>query len=333
MPTKRDIQKRGNDRELQRLIKNFNAKITRESKKAGMNEYLPDKVSKKEILASVENKTELNRIKRSLESFTKRGSTELVELPNGVKATKYAVDELKKSVKNFNSKNLRAFKQNDEIREYLPDRVSVKDVYEKMESAKDVSRETKAFQRFSKKDALDVVKSKRGAKALKWEIEETKIKEGLVNEEKAKKRERIEKTPVSIGGESTDVTRAEMGKIKDNSLRDTNKNFENLSQKEWELHKRHIDNMLNAKYKKEHNEIMRENYIRGLRENGFLDNNNLEDIIRSIDFDTFITTVETDETATFDFYKEPQAWETRMEYINNAWTNAYNQFLESSDNT
>lgn len=334
MSKKSNLPKRGSeDKQLQRLVKNFNAKISRELKKNDkMQEFLPSKVNTKEILAGVESRVELNRIKRSLESFTKRGSTELVELPNGVKATKYAVDELRKSVKNFNAKNLRAFKTNDEIREYLPERVNIKSVYEKISSTKDVSRETFDFQQFAKKDALSIEKSSRGAKRLKWEVEKFERRQEEVLGEQEKERKRIKKKPVSIGGESTGISKAQMHDIKENALNQRKKNFYNMSEKEFELAVKNINNMLDAKYKAEKNEIMLENYIKGLSENGFLDNNpELEKKIRALDFDTFISTVETDETATFDFYKDPQQWEVRNEYINNAWDRAYNNYIKGVD--
>lgn len=320
-------------KELQRIINNYNAKISRLQKKnPEMAEYLPEKVTKREVLESVENKTELNKVKNSLKRFSKRGSENLVQLPQGDYTTQYAVDELKRSAKAFNSKVIRTWRKDAENRDKVPDRVSVKDLLESAESKSDIERINSSLQRFQRRGAEDFVKSNRGAKATKWEVDEFYRKQQIENERRRKQREKINSQEVKIGGEGTGQTRSQMGSIKENSLRESHKKFDNLSQKEWELASRNIDNLLDARHRAERNEIMRENYLRGLRENGFLDASpEIEEWIRNIDFNTFLSTVETDETATFYFYNDPQAFDVRLTEIRSAWHTAFTNYEEGGN--
>lgn len=315
----------GETEELQRIINNYNAKLYRIQKShPELSEYLPNRVTKSQVLESVDSRTELKKVQNSLQRFSKRGSEKLVDLPQGGQATQYSVDELKRSVKSFNAKVIRNWKKDAENRENLPARVKTKDLLESAESHNDLNRINSSLQRFTKKGAEKIVKSTRGAKATQWEVDEFYRKQELENEKRRKQREKINQQEVKIGGEGTGQTRAQMGSIKENSLRESKKNFNNMSQKEWELASKNIDNQLDAKYKAEKNEIMRENYIKGLTDNGFIDDvPELETWIRSVDFDTFITTVETDETATFFFYKDPIAYEARKEKIVSAWKTAF----------
>ena len=70
-------------KELARAVKNYNAKITRLSKK---EEYkgviLPEKASVKQLKELVSTRRDLQRELKSLQRFTKRGSETIVDVPN-----------------------------------------------------------------------------------------------------------------------------------------------------------------------------------------------------------------------------------------------------------
>ena len=234
--------------------------------------------------------------------------------------------EVERLVKNFNAKISYQLKKNPEAAAYLPEKIKKADIVAAVETRGDFTRITNSLKRFSQRGAEQEVKSSRGATATKWAVDEFKRKQKLVNKQRAKKLKEIEKEPVKIGGQSTGVTRAEMGSIKENSLKPSNKNFKNLSQKEWELASKSIDNALNAAARNERAEQMRENYIKGLKDAGFLGANpDLEKVIRSVDADTFVKTATTDDTASFMFYKDPAAWDVRLGYITASWEAAATQ--------
>lgn len=232
--------------------------------------------------------------------------------------------ELQRIINNYNAKLYRITKNNPEMVDYLPPRMTKTDAIKAIETRADFQRLTKSLQRFSQRGAEKPVVSSRGAKATQWEVDEFKLKQQIENARRTRERKAIEDKEVKIAGKGTGKTRAEMGSIKANELKPSRKNFQNMSQKEWELASKNMDNLLNATHREEKKLQMRENYLKGLTENGFLDDNpELEKYIRGIDIDTFYETVQTDETATFFFYKDPIAYKARLDTLIETWKTAF----------
>lgn len=235
-------------------------------------------------------------------------------------------DLLQRSINNFNAKVRRIKKKSPDMEAFLPQTVKRKDVYETIETRADFNRMINSLQRFSKRGAEEAYISKRGAKMTRWEKREFSIKQRVVNQRRERERKRIEGKEVKVGGKGTGSTRAEMGSIKQNELKPSRKRPENLSQKEWDLARQNIDRALNKTAVSEKMDIMRENYIKGLREAGILDADpQIEDLIRGISAQDFYDNVETDETATFQFYKDPQAFSTLVHYIRKTWEGVYSE--------
>ena len=231
--------------------------------------------------------------------------------------------ELQRTINNYNAKLYRIKKKHPEMVEFLPDRVTKKNAVQSIESRADFNRLTKSLQRFSKKGAEKPVTSSRGAKATQWEVDEFKHKQRIENARRTRERKKIEQQEVLTRGKPTGVTRAEMGSIKENSLKPSRKKFENLSAKEWELAKTNIDKLLNATEREERKEKMRSNYLKGLIDAGFSDE--VIDIVRNIDVDKFIQTVETDQEATFDFIYDPLELAIKNNVLKEVWINAINR--------
>lgn len=95
-------------KELARSVKNFNAKVTRLQKKyAGTDVIIPEKVSVKELRELVTTRRDLKRELKSLQSFTQRGSEEVVKIPNtnnNIQMTKWQREEMSKRAKLINDK-------------------------------------------------------------------------------------------------------------------------------------------------------------------------------------------------------------------------------------
>lgn len=209
---------------------------------------------------------------------------------------------------------------------FLPQTISRKDVYETIETRADFNRVINSLQRFSRRGAEDPYVSKRGAKMTKWEKREFSIKQNAVNRRRERERKKLEEKEVKVGGKGQGTTRAQMGTIKQNELKPSKKNPQNMSQKEWELARDNIDRALNRTAVAGKMETMRENYIKGLREAGILDADpQIEQYIRGISAQDFYDNVELDETATFQFYKDPQAFDVLVNYIGKTWKSVYTE--------
>ena len=95
-------------KELNRSVKNFNAKVKRlETKYAGTDVILPEKMSVKELKEIVTTRRDLQRELKSLQRFTDRGSEKVVDIPNtnnNIKMTKWQREEMTKRAKLINDK-------------------------------------------------------------------------------------------------------------------------------------------------------------------------------------------------------------------------------------
>lgn len=239
-----------------------------------------------------------------------------------IRWSKSDTDLIEKTVKNYNAKLYRLKKNKPELIDYLPEKVTKKDLIKSIETRQDLNRVVNSLQRFSKRGSESPVKSKRGAKATQWEVEEFKLKQRIENARRTRERKNLESQEVKSRGKSTGVTRAEMGSIKENSLKPSKKNFDNLSDKEWKLAKKNIDNMLNANYRDEQKLKMRENYIKGLIEGGF--SQDIIDIVESIDINKFVQTVTNDTEASFDFIYDPIEHKLKADVLRETWERAKN---------
>ena len=232
--------------------------------------------------------------------------------------------ELTRVIRNYNAKLRRLEKAHPEMMEFLPQKLTKKDAIASIETRADFKRLTSSLQRFTKRGAEAPVVSSRGAKATQWEVNEFKNKQRIENARRTRERKKLESQEVKIAGKGQGRTRAEMGTLKENELKPSRKKFENMSQKEWELASKNMDRLLNYTEREKKKIQMRENYIKGLTENGFLDKGSpLESYIRGVDLETFYTTVQTDEVATFFFYKDPIAWEARYNALIDTWKTAF----------
>lgn len=227
---------------------------------------------------------------------------------------------IERTVKNFNAKLYRIQKKHPEMIEFLPSKISKKEVINSIETRADFNRVVNSFQRFSKRGSENPVKSSRGAKSTQWEVEEFKHKQRIENARRTRERKKLEQQEVKSRGQGTGVKRAEMGSIKENSLKPSKKNFKNLSQKEWELAKRNIDNQLNASYRDEQKLKMKENYIKGLIEGGF--SQEIIDVVEKTDIDKFVQTVTNDTEASFDFIYDPIEHKLKAEVLKETWEKA-----------
>lgn len=101
MAKKPKIRWRNKDvKELQRLVKNFNAKVTRaEKKNLEKANLLPEKLSVKELQRDILTRQELNREISRINRFLKRGSETIVTTPAGYELTKFSIEQTKEETR------------------------------------------------------------------------------------------------------------------------------------------------------------------------------------------------------------------------------------------
>ena len=235
------------------------------------------------------------------------------------------ISKLSNVVRKVNEKIFKIEVARPDIIEYQPKMLDYKTAKESIKTRQDFNKFINSYKRYLKEGSEEVKKNKYNVATTSWDIGEFKIAQRTANAIKTRERKKVESQEVKIGGESTGITRARMGTIKQNELQPSRKNFEKMkSKKEWDMARKAMDKIIDNTERLENKEKMRENYLKGLKDAGFLGAiSELEKWVRGVSIDKFLETVETDETANFLFYKEPIEWEARKENIASSWKTAF----------
>lgn len=95
-------------KEINRTVKNFNAKISRLSKKdPSLVAILPERVSAQQLKNLINTRQDLKRELNSLQRFSKRGSENIVTVPDNdynLQITKWQMTEMNRRVANINKR-------------------------------------------------------------------------------------------------------------------------------------------------------------------------------------------------------------------------------------
>ena len=96
------------EKELKRVVKNYNAKLSRLAKKDPQNKNaLPERVSAAQLRDMIETRQDLTRELNALRRFSQKGAEELVEVPENdynLKITKWQKEEINRRVGVINRK-------------------------------------------------------------------------------------------------------------------------------------------------------------------------------------------------------------------------------------
>ena len=103
------------EQEVKRVLKNYNAKIRRLEKKEGINpNALPRKMTIEQFKNQVESRQDFNREINALKRFSKRGSEEMVDVPESkynLKITKWQKQETERKINIVNQRRKRRRKE------------------------------------------------------------------------------------------------------------------------------------------------------------------------------------------------------------------------------
>lgn len=209
-------------------------------------------------------------------------------------------EELSKAVKNFNAKISRIAKRKPSIKNFLPDKVSVKKLKNLINTRNDLKREINALKRFSRKGAETIIKAPNtstNAYVTKWQKEELIRRVAIVNRKRRERKEYLYQLPAKSRGEDLGYTLGQalefvgMGKVQEVELLPI-KAF-TMSMTPTEIRKKHLSTIIQTQsdYFTKKDYQLRENYLKGI-----LTHYNEEDVadviekIKSIDIKEFLDT-------------------------------------------
>ena len=106
--------------ELKRVVKNFNAKISRLEKKLTPNEKraLPERVTVKQMKELIDTRQDLKRELNALKRFSKKGAEEIVTVPNtdyNITTTKWQKQEMTRRVAIINRRRKKRLEEIQDI--------------------------------------------------------------------------------------------------------------------------------------------------------------------------------------------------------------------------
>jgi len=184
-------------RELQRKVKNFNAKLRRLKKeKPELEGLLPETLSVRNLKKTIQTRVDLKKQFSTIKRFTAKGSEKLVETGEGFQVTKFALDEAKNNVRILNIINSQKRKKAGITPEAGTSRQAKERGIEKREF-----KVGKTFEEFTKR-----------AESLRMKISSSKQKELL-----RKYRKNYFKALEQLGAESEEIKRV-IGKLSDEEL-------------------------------------------------------------------------------------------------------------------
>ena len=175
---------------------------------------------------------------------------------NRIKWRNKDIVELQRIARNFNAKINRIAKKTPEDKEFLPEKVSVKDLKTKIETRQDYNRYANSLKRFSKKGSEKLVEGAKGLKITQYELEEAKIKTRIVNARRTREKKALD----------LDERKGVDFQTKNQGL--NKKPFSiNKTRKEWEKFVESLEKESRSLFKEDALENYKTNYLNSLREN------------------------------------------------------------------
>ena len=193
---------------------------------------------------------------------------------------------LSRAVKNFNAKIARLEKKDPSTKTALPERVSVKQLRELIDTRADLTRELNALQRFTRRGAEEIVSIPDNDYSLsltKWQREEMNRRVGVINRKRARRLAVLKEIEMKSGGEELGYTVGQfgMGKAEEVSLTPIKAFTPKMNRADAMKKFRHIIKESQSGYFDRKDETLRENYIKGLRTN--YDEEDIEEIVDAIE--------------------------------------------------
>ena len=201
--------------------------------------------------------------------------------------------ELSKAVKNYNAKLRRLEKKYEGTGVILPERMSVKQIKGLVNTRRDLQREVKSLQRFTRRGSEEVItipNTDNNIQVTKWQRDEMSRRAGIINRRRNERRKALEEQELEHGGKSLGYTRGDigMGKADQIALRPTHTFTKSMSAYDVKKKFEHFQRESQSDYWHKRDILMRENFIKALEENfNPKDVKDVVDAIRNMDLEKF----------------------------------------------
>lgn len=176
---------------------------------------------------------------------------------SNIKWRKKDKQTISKTVQQFNAKITRTLKKHPEWADFMPERLTVQGLTEKIQTRKDYNREVRSVQRFLRKGAEAPFQSKSGIKTTRWEKREVGYKVAQVNRQRS-----IEAKRANVSTE-----KGTMGSIEANNLKPKKYNIDKIKPSEWDKFVNTVEKQVMSNYNYDKMVRYKENYLKAVVRN------------------------------------------------------------------
>ena len=226
---------------------------------------------------------------------------------------------LNNAVRNANRRVDRIKQQFPELVELLPEKILVSELKKEIKTAQDLNREVNKLNRMTRDKLTKVYESKYGERYTHYTKDELTIQNATLNRAKRREYDKIMEIPVTSRGQPIGMTRGEMGSTEVAQYKPSKINFETLKKGDIDKLARKLNKMTDRNYFKNRDELLRENYIKGIIEN-FGESTETEDLIefiKEMSTEDFKEKFYGDQEATIGFLYDPISAQYKLEVIKN----------------
>lgn len=210
---------------------------------------------------------------------------------------------LAKAVRKFNAKRTRLLKQVPELEEFLPAKLSTKELKKAIKTRRDFNNEINSIERFMQKGAEKPIVTKEGVKTTAYEKREIGIKVRAINARRAAERKKA----------NVSTEKGTMGTIRANNLLPKQVNLDKVKKSDWRKFVESVEKQARDSYSADKYERYKENFIKGL-ENAFGEKGKtLQALAQQIDPETLTQMYYDDPILQIDFIYDPIEMQTKID--------------------
>lgn len=192
-------------------------------------------------------------------------------------------EELARVVHNFNAKLKRLEKKNPEMKNALPEKVSVKQLKELIHTRKDLKRELNSLKRFSKRGSEEIITyGNNNIKITKWQKTEMLRKAAIITRRRKARLEELKSVELTSRGKKLGYKKGEfgMGALELNEYRPMSALVKSMTQADVPKRYKSLMKQVQSNWFDKMDFQWRDNYIKSLEQN--YNPNDVEEIINHI---------------------------------------------------
>lgn len=210
---------------------------------------------------------------------------------------------LAKAVRKFNAKRTRLIKQVPELEEFLPSKISTKEIRERVKTRRDLKNELNSIERFMRKGAEKPIITKEGIKTTVYEKKEISLKVRAINQRRA----------AELKKAAPSTEKGTMGTIRENNLKPKQYDIDKIKKSDWKKFVESVEKQSKDSYASDRYDRYKENFIKGL-ENAFGEKGSeLIEIAKQIDGETLTQMYYDDPILQIDFIYDPLEMQVKID--------------------